>query len=50
MMQPRPIPPHERHGPRHPTLEFEPSHQEIMDAVLDVRERLERIERNMERR
>ena len=46
----RPIPPHERHGPRHPAPEFEPTHQELMDAVLDIRERLDKMERNLERR
>ena len=53
-MVPRPLP-HERFGPRHPRVpplppEEEPTHSEIFDAVMDIRERLERIERELQRR
>ena len=53
---PRPLP-HERppfHGPHaHPRPlhrpEDEATHAELFDALMDIRERLERIEENMQR-
>ena len=52
---PRPLP-HERfapHGPhahpRHPRPEEEATHGVLFDALMDIRERLERIEENMQR-
>lgn len=44
---PRPVPPHERHyGPR---PYKEPTHAEIMDALNEIRERLDRIEESLGR-
>jgi len=46
----RPLPPHERElhirAPRHQE-ELEPNHSEIYEVLMDLRERLERIERKL---
>lgn len=50
-MVPRPLL-HERYGRRGPPVppEEEPTHGEIFDAIMDLRERLERIEKELQRR
>ncbi|GEM_PF-3127390 len=40
-----PMPPHERHAPVPPAPYDEPTHAELMDAIAEMRERLDRIER-----
>jgi len=44
---PRPVPPHER---RYGTHWEEPTHGEIMDALTEIRERLERLEEHLGRK
>lgn len=47
---PRPLPHERRHLPRYPLPEEEPTHAEIFDAVMEIRERVEKIEEELRRR